>query len=312
MRIDLRWIVLAISILQATRAAALENLDYVAEHLPEVAMDNRLATLPLWSAREFAQTEWRFTASAGFNSVGSRALRLDGEMLSVAIERVLNASWSVRAVAFDDAMRFSGVFGDALLNPTYLTSPPPLALPTTARFDALSGDAIHGGVGIAISRAIERGWLSGARLTAGLLWERQDLKNYRAAFTIIDGASAGASGSVDYSARYSFLTPFVGMQLRVQRHRWTIAPHWRYMVPLPGHGFVGEIAGSGFALSGDSGQSGFGKYVGDQLLTAGCTFIHMPSGISLELGATIAQYFLEPFTHNGVDKNFVVSIGIEF
>ena len=46
-------------------AAAREDIEFVAEHLPEVAMDNRYATLPVWSARSAADG-WSFAAQSGF------------------------------------------------------------------------------------------------------------------------------------------------------------------------------------------------------------------------------------------------------
>lgn len=305
-------ICISVAVLATFKADALENLDYVAEHLFEVAMDNRLATLPLWSSAEFSKPEWRFTAQLGYDWIESGSVSIAGERIAFAVERAFGSSWAVRGIVFSDSMGFSGTAGEALLSPSYLSTSIPLAVPATARFGNLSGEMTHRGISISASRSVDRGWLQSSAWTIGLAFEQLRNNDYRAAFTVLDGATAGATGTVDYSAEYSFVTPFVGMQWRLQHGDWIITPHWEYFLPIPRRGFVGAISGPGFSSSGNSGTAGYGKYVSDQLLTAGCAITHGRSGLTFDLGTTLVQYLLEPFTHNGVDKNFVLSIGVEF
>ena len=88
-------------------AAAKEDIEFVAEHLPEVAMDNGYATLPLWNpTRE--HDDWSFAAQAGYGDTSAGNLQIGGPMLAVAATRTLSPRWSVNVMAFADSLALSG------------------------------------------------------------------------------------------------------------------------------------------------------------------------------------------------------------
>jgi len=66
------WLMLLLSAGLAT--AAEHSFEFVAEHLPEAAMDNRFATLPLWSGAATPAGQWQFTLQGALarTSAGAR------------------------------------------------------------------------------------------------------------------------------------------------------------------------------------------------------------------------------------------------
>jgi hypothetical protein len=56
--------------------AEVEDLEFVAEHLGEVAMDNRYAALPIWPSQSTAA--WRRTVQAGYSETRTGELELAG------------------------------------------------------------------------------------------------------------------------------------------------------------------------------------------------------------------------------------------
>ena len=60
-------------------AAAIESIEFVQEHLAEIAMDNRYATLPLWSkAAAEADARWQFTPQVTYAKTQTGELTIDG------------------------------------------------------------------------------------------------------------------------------------------------------------------------------------------------------------------------------------------
>src|SRR5689334_4311106 len=113
-------------------AAAPHSFEYVAEHLPEAAMNNRLATLPLWDTGAAAGGGWRTTLQGAAARTQAARLTLDGPMASVGASRPLTDGSSAIVIGFVDALRFSGGNDQRPLD--ILFGHPPLALPAEAQF----------------------------------------------------------------------------------------------------------------------------------------------------------------------------------
>ena len=56
--------------------AGAHDIEFVSEHLPEVAMDHRYAALPVWPSGSDAL--WQFTAQAGYSGTRTGELELSG------------------------------------------------------------------------------------------------------------------------------------------------------------------------------------------------------------------------------------------
>jgi hypothetical protein len=293
----------------APAAAADHSFEFVAEHLPEVAMDNRFATLPLWSGATPAGV-WQFTLQGAVARTSSGAMRLDGPMLSAAARRQLNDRWAVHAFGFFDELGFSSS-GERRPLDTLFTQPP-LALPAEALFTDLRGTYRNIGAGAAFSLHAERGWLGEREWVVGALYQRVELSDYRANYQVLEGPSTGASGVVDYSAVYPHLTPFAGLALPRHSGMWRWTPHVLLAMPLPRRGFQGRITGPGFDLSGDTASAGHGKVFGDFSLTLGLDATYKPWGLTVDLGSLVTQALLEPFIHKGIDQNWVISVYKQF
>ena len=75
-----------LSLLSARLHAALQRIDFVAEHLPEIAMDMRYASLPRWASIDGASpAAWRLGNQGGYAQTQADTLRLAGSMLSLAL-----------------------------------------------------------------------------------------------------------------------------------------------------------------------------------------------------------------------------------
>src|SRR5262245_38720770 len=87
--------------------AETESIEFVAEHLAEIAMDNRYATLPVWSANSAAERPWQVTAQLATSSTHTGSLSVAGPLLSIGLRHPLNESWHVGAFGFFDDMTLS-------------------------------------------------------------------------------------------------------------------------------------------------------------------------------------------------------------
>lgn len=98
---------IAASIALAPRQSALaaHGIEFVAEQLPGVAMDNRFATLPLWSADNKQPGSWQFALQGAAARTGSGGLALGGPMWSAAARTQLNDRWSFGAFGFHDPLK---------------------------------------------------------------------------------------------------------------------------------------------------------------------------------------------------------------
>jgi hypothetical protein len=300
----------ALLVLLPPTAAAEHSFEFVAEHLPEVAMDNRFATLPLWGGPTPAADAWQFTLQGAVARTSSGAMQLEGPMLSAAARRQLNARWAVQAFGFFDELRFSSSAERRPLDTLF--AEPPLALPAEALFTDLGGTYRNIGAGAASSLQAEGGWLGRREWVVGALYQSVELRDYRATYQVVEGPSSGATGVVDYSATYRHLTPFAGIALPRESGAWRWTAHALFALPLPRRGVQGHITGPGFDLSGDTAGAGNGKHFGDPSLTLGLDVTYKPWGLTVDLGTLMTQALLEPLIHKGIDRNWVISASKQF
>ena len=295
-------------ILQGTRVAgATESIEFVAEHLAEIAMDNRYATLPLWSQRN-AGTDSRgqFAAQVAYAQTQTGALTIDGPMISFGASRQLAGDWRITGFGFFDDLSLSSGIDHRPLEVGFATGVP-LALPAAAEFSGLAGTARSTGLGFAVRQATEMWPWHSCEWTAGVLWHRVELRNYSFDFLILKGADSGATGIVDYSATYSHIAPFAGIAWPRQYENWGLAPHVQFVLPLPRRGVVGHITGPGYDLQGDTGKTGVGKPFGDPSVTLGFDITYRPWNLTVDIGSVVSQALVEPFIHEGIESNWLIS-----
>jgi len=268
-------------------------------------MDNRYATLPLWSGGRSEQ-QWSFAAQAAWSDIRSGSLELSGPMLSFGLHRSLNSQWSLGAFAFYDDLSFGTGTGARPLQ-TLFSPTTPIERPVDAVFASLGGSTVDAGFGLYASRAASTTWLGEHRWVAGLIWQRVRLQDYRFDYRIEAGPSQGVTGQIDFDATYEHLTPFVGFEWPRARSQWIVSPHVLLAVPMPRRGFVGHITGPGFDLHGDTQDVGAGKHFGDPSLTLGLDLTYQPWHLTIDLGATLTQWLLEPQVHHGIEQNWLIS-----
>ena len=286
-------------------AAAKEDIEFVAEHLPEVAMDNRYATLPVWN--DWSESDgWTFAAQAGLGHTSAGNLEIGGPMLAAAATRALSTRWSVSVMAFADTLSLSG--GEQRQLQTLFAPSTPILRPVDASFSDLDGEMRHYGAGVSAAMWSDRGWLGEHRWVGGVLFEEVGLRDYRWNFTILAGDSAGTRGEIDFDNDYRHVTPFVGLQLVREYGDWTFSPHGLIALPLPRRGFVGHISTADFDIHGDTADVGNGKHFGDPSVTLGLDIAYRPSHLSFDIGTVLTQRLLEPEVHKGVDSDWVVSV----
>ena len=273
-------------------------------------MNNRLATLPLWSGGEAPAGAWQWQVQGAAARSQSGSLTLEGPMMAVAAGRPGSDGWTTLFIGFVDALRFSGGSEQRPLEVAFAS--PPLALPAEALFTDLHGTYRSVGAGLAWTLKRTGGWLGEHEWLAGALVQRVQLRDYRAAWSVLEGPSAGESGFVDYSGDYDFVTPLAGFAVVRRFGRWSMVPHVLLAQPLPRRGLQGRITGSGFDLRGDTSTAGNGKHVGDPSLTLGVDATYLPWGLTLGVGTLVFQALLEPAAHKGVDKDWVLSISKRF
>lgn len=290
-------------------AIAVPGIEFVAEHLPEVAMDNRFATLPLWSTNTMQPGRWQFILQGGVAHTGSGGLALAGPMWSAAIRRQLSDRWSISAFGFLDPLKFSGASDRRPLATLFTNTP--LTLPAEALFTDLHGTYRNMGGGIAFNLKAQ-GWLGESEWIIGALYQRVALRDYRAVYQVLEGPSSGATGFVDYSGDYAHLTSIAGLALPRQFDSWSLAPHVLFAVPIPRRGIQGRITGPGFDLSGDTAKVGNGKHFGDISLTFGLDVTYKPWGLTLDVGSVVSQALLERVAHQGIKRNWLISASKQF
>lgn len=278
-----------------------EDIDYIAEHLPESGMDARFLALP-WPAGRLEAGRVQTTVEAGYAETAASLLKLDGPMLAASVAYPFRDGRAVEGMAFYDALTVSGGRGREVLNPTFAR--PPLDLPEHADFSNPRGDYLYYGAGIGllwqVSAAGEDRWWTFA---AGALWTRLELDGFEVDYEVATGASAGARGVLDHSSTNDYVTPFVGLQLtRPLGERFTISPRAMAVAPLPKGDFTGRISGPGFDLGGADATSGRGTQIGDPFVALGLEVLHRPTGLGVDLGGALYFAGAEGIVHKGVSR----------
>jgi len=282
-----------------------KDIEYVAEHLPEVAMDNRYATLPVWQSATGPQAAPRRALGIGYSDTRSGELQLDGPTLAASWSWSVASRWSLTAFGFYDRLAFSGRDDQRPLR-TLAVPAAPLPLLAPARFDSLGGHLEHVGLGIAAATTRDGRRLGLHRWVFGLQYEEARLDGYGFAWRILSGPGTDSSGRIGFDADYRHVTPFAGIEWPRSRGRWTYSPHALVAVPVPRRGVFTQVSGPGFALAGDTGSAGRGKHFGDPSLALGIDLTHEPLGLSIDLGAALTQATLERAVHRGIDSNLSV------
>jgi hypothetical protein len=284
--------------------AATEDIEYVAEHLSEAAMNFRVATLPLWGS---ASTDWTLTAQGAWGAVRSGTLDVSGPLTSLGAQRRLSDRWTVTGFGFYDRLRFSGGGGTQSLVVRF-AGPVPLDLPADAELGRAGGSVTDVGAGVAFGYEIASGFARDWRMTFGAQAQRLRLSSYSVPYRLSSGASAGATGEIDYSGNYNFMTLLLGASRRFERNDWALTPHLLFAQPLPRRGVQGRIVGQNFEIAGNTADAGQGKHYGDPALTFGLEVEYRPWRVSLDLGALVTQPFMEPYMHNGLDRSLLLSL----
>ena len=292
-------------------AMAKEDIEFVQEHLPEVAMDNRYATLPFWSGGTQTEEASASELQAGFTSTGAGNLTIRGPMLSTGNQWRLNERWRIGGFAFYDQLSLRARREQRDLQ-TLFAPGTPLVRPAPAMFTGLDGTATDLGFGIELSKHAEGRVLGRREWICGVLWQSMRLDDYRFDYLIQSGPQAGSAGTIDFDARYDHIVPFGGLALPRDHGNWATNAHVLIAYPLPRRGVVGHITGPGFDIRGDTAEAGNGKHFGDPSVTLGYTLTYRPAHLSFDVGTAATQMLLEPHVHRGIDRNAVVSFSLGF
>ena len=151
------------------------------------------------------------------------------------------------------------------------------------RFENLDGKMHHYGAGLNVSFERDCGWLGMHRWVGGLLWETIERRDYRLDYQVLEGASAGLRGQIDFDADYRHITQFVGLELPRRGTHWAFSPHALITWPVPRRGVTGHITGPGFDLRGNTEDVGNGKHFGDP-------FAHARINRYLFAGESLVRY----------------------
>jgi hypothetical protein len=282
------------------------DLAFVAEHLPEAAMDNRHATLPIWTGSSDKSPAWEATLQAAASLTKAGTISLEGPLLSVGLRRDLGERWELGMFGFYDDLAFTSGREFRPLQ-TLFAPQTPIERPADALFTNLDGRAKDFGGGLYVARTSDARLLGRYRWVAGILWQRVELSDYRFDYTIVAGPQSGLSGQIDFDATYDYVAPFAGLEFPRDFGRWTIALHGLLTYVLPPQAVVGHITGPGFDFAGDTASVGR-KHFGKPSITLGLDFTYRPARLSIDLGTLLTQEWLEPVVHEGIDRNLVLSV----
>jgi len=268
-------------------------------------MDNRYATLPLWSNTDEPQS---FTTElqAALSQTTAGNLAIQGPLASVAIRRQVGEDGQLGVFAFYDSLQLRA---DHELRPlqTLFAPATPLDRPVDAEFSNLDGTAVDYGAGLHFVKHTDLSAWGRVSWTAGLLWQRVSLRDYRFDYRILAGPQAQADGQIDFDADYAHVVPFAGMNALHTYDNWTLNAHLLAAYPAPRRAVVGHISGPGFDIHGDTAAAGNGAHFGDPSLTFGLTVTYLPMHLSVDIGALVSQALLEGWIHHGIERNLLLS-----
>lgn len=287
-------------------AAEKEDIEFVAEHLPESAMDNRYATLPVWVFADESAGSSSLDVQGAWSSTETGGLSIGGPLFSASIGQALGSSWRWGALAFYDPLTLKAT-DDARPLQTLFAPSTPIDRPVPAHFSNLDGRSTDYGVGLFVAHPSDASWLGRHVWVFGALWQRVALRDYRLDYEITSGPQTGLTGHIDFDADYTHLVPFVGFEIPRTFDRWSFSAHALIAWPTPVRGVVGHITGPAFDLHGNTEDVGNGTHFGDPSLTLGLTLVYEPARLSIDVGTFVTQALLEPQIHDGLDSNYVLS-----
>ncbi len=287
---------------------AKEDIEFVAEHLAEVPMDNRYATLPLWrDSHDTRAPSTHVELQGAYSELGSGNLSVRGPMFSLGVRRGVSDRWSVGGFVFQDPLQLRSSREDRPLQTLFAPSTP-FDRPVDARFSNLDGTLVDSGVGLFAMQQRRGKHLGEYAWVAGALWQRVKLRDFRLDYELTSGPSIGTAGQIDFDATYSHIVPFIGIEIPRQWGLWAATAHALYAMPLPRRGVAGHITGPGFDIYGDTQDVGAGKHFGDPSLTLGLSLTYLPAHLSFEAGALVTQALFEGVIHRGIDHDYLVSV----
>jgi hypothetical protein len=282
-----------------------EDIFYLAEHLPEAAEETRYATLP-WPDSAGGLGGWRPLAGLAGADIAADFATARGGILTLGASHPWGENGAFDLFAFYGSFSVGGDPGENVLREFALAGVP-LDLPETALFSDPRGTFIHSGIGFAYAyrRPAAPRW----RYLAGALVERLELQDYRFDYELTGGEDAGASGVLDLSGTNEFVTPYFGVEWsQPLGASWSLLPRAQIGVPLPPGDFEARLTGPGFDLSTATTGAESGK-IGDGFFTVGASFVHLPSGLEIDLGTTAAFPLVQRLSHPGVDRAWVLAVG---
>jgi hypothetical protein len=285
-----------------------EDIDFIAEHVPESAQDARWLSLTTLHGRLEAG-RWETSVQAGWSKTTASLFQLDGPMVSLGAGYSFRDGWAVQGLGFYDAMTFSGGTSREVLRPLF-SRRIPLDVPENADFSHPRGDFRHWGLGAALVHRLSRGttdrWWT---LTAGLLYDRLELTGYQADYRLAGGASAGAAGTLDHSGTADYAVPYLVLQQsRPLGTAFRAYPRLILGQPLPKGDFNGRLTGPGFTAGGSDDPTRQPGAIGDTFIGLGMEIEHLRSGLSLDLGGSLAFPLIEKISHEGVDTAINVQL----
>jgi hypothetical protein len=305
---------LLIPLLAAPAMAALanpapEDIDFIAEHLPEAAQDARWMSLTTLHGHLDAGS-WETSVELGASRSTASLFQIDGPMVSAGVAYAFRDGWALQALGFYDQMTISGGTAREVLNPLF-SRRIPLDLPENADFSNPRGDYRQWGIGAALAHRLAHGARSDRwwTLTAGLLYDRLELDGYRVDYRLAGGRDAGATGTLDHSGTASYaLTYFALQQSRPLGASFRLVPRVTGGVPLPAGDFEGRLTGPGFTAGGDDDPTRRPGQIGDGFFGLGAEIEHPRSGLSLDVGGTLAFPLVEKLTHPGIGEALLVQL----
>lgn len=288
----------------APAQGAVEDMDFVAEHLSEVSMDNRLLTLPMWPSEETRPGQVDWLLDAGYQRITTGGLSLEGTSLGVGTRRALGDRWTIGALAVWDRSSFDGSDASRPVAPLF-SDAIPLDLPAEAVLTNLRGDVEQTGGGATLS------WNPPSHrfvLVGALLYLNVRQRGYRVDYTLTTGASAGSSGTLDYSSSFNFVIATGGIAWQWRAGDWSFEPRLQAGMPFPRYGWRGRITGPGFDVAGDTDDIGRGKHMGDAFGGVGLGITYQPWHLTVDVGTLLNQVLLEPRLHKGIDRAWTLHI----
>lgn len=306
------WLAAATSFLAVGAAqAATEDLDFITEHLAEVAMNNGTASLPFWQRDWRNARPWRGYVTGGYNAIAAQDMEVKGAFVGAALERTVATNWSVRGLLFEGRASISGTPGERALKPIFL-NPLPAGLPATAAFGSLDGRIGQVGAGVTATWRNHGGWMDGSEWMGGLLWQRLSIDDSTTTYRLLDGPAAGTPGTIGYDSRFNFYTLVGGMQWHRRYAGWLFSPRWHVSLPLPRGAVAGRLTAPGLDLAGDSALAGNGHHLGDGYLSLGLSITWLPANLTVDVGSTVAQFLLEPVVDKGISRDIVIAVEWSF